>query len=619
VSLDSAVASTGEPTALPDFAALASFARYLERPILHDVSDGTYATEDNGRLYVFRRGGERAAAAVSPSTLELAPRSTASRTAPRPARRRRMIATVVTLLFAATVAFGLLTSFTATNTVPLSRAGVSKWPVTVPEIASTYCSSLGLTNKVIATSATVTGTAANDLVLGRNATGTQALNGGSGNDCIIGGGTSGTVNNFDGGAGTDICIGAPRATNNFTNCEYSGTLPADQAVSFSDWEGVSGTTLASIVTGTPATAISGLDAMETPVNRGDNLGSRIQALVTAPTTGAYTFYIASDDNGRLYLSSNDDAANRKIIASVDSYTASEAWDTSPSQKSASINLVAGQAYYIEAWAKEGGGDDNLAVAWSGPGIARQVLSGSYLSAADTGCSGWCPTDSATPYHALLQTFSGQCADVNGASQTVGTSVIQYGCGSGVNQMWTLASNGSLQVYGSPKCMAPKGASLTADTAVVISACDASASQTWTFTAATGALKAGGLCLEVPGANTAAGTVLAIDTCDGSAEQYWSFATGSSYTPDAPVIATATRATVSGTTCADCTVKISRSSGAVGASGPATTLLGTVTATATGAFTFAPAGALAVGNVITAAAATPLAVSSAAAANVATKS
>jgi signal peptidase I len=619
VSLDSAVASTGQPTALPDFTALASFARYLERPILHDVSDGTYATEDNGRLYVVRRSGERAGAAPSPSTLELAPRVKASRTAPRPARRRRAIVTAVTLAFACAVALGLLTSFTAANTVPLSRAGVSKWPVTVPQIASTYCASLALTNKVIATTSTVTGTSANDLVLGRNATGAQALNGAAGNDCIMGGGTSGTVDNFDGGAGTDICIGAPRATNNFTNCEYDGTLPADQAVSFSDWEGVSGSTLASIPTGTAATSITGLDAMEVPLNRGDNLGSRIQALVTAPTTGAYTFYMASDDNGRLYLSTTSDAANRKIIASVDSYTASEAWDTSPSQTSAPVNLVAGQAYYIEAWAKEAGGDDNLAVAWSGPGITRQVIAGSYLSAASTGCSGWCPTDSATPYHALLQTFSGQCADVNGASQTVATSVIQYGCGSGANQLWTLASNGSLQVYGSPKCLAPKGASLTADTTVVISACDASASQTWTFTAATGTLKAGGLCLEVPGANTAAGTVLAIDTCDGSAEQYWSFVAGPAYTPDAPVVVTATRATVSGTTCADCTVKISRSSGAVGASGPATTLLGTVTASATGAFTFAPAGALVVGNVITAVATTPLAVASAAALNVAIRS
>ena len=64
VSLESAVASTGVPTALPDFTSLASFARYLERPILHDTLNNAYAVEDSGRLYVFRlpRGREAAPA-----------------------------------------------------------------------------------------------------------------------------------------------------------------------------------------------------------------------------------------------------------------------------------------------------------------------------------------------------------------------------------------------------------------------------------------------------------------------------------------------------------------------------------------------------------------------------
>jgi hypothetical protein len=53
--------------------------------------------------------------------------------------------------------------------------------------------------------------------------------------------------------------------------------------------------------------------------------------------------------------------------------------------------------------------------------------------------------------------------------------------------------------------------------------------------------------------------------------------------------------VTGTTCADCTVKVYKSTGAAGASGPASTLLGTVTATANGAFSYAPGSSLAVGT------------------------
>ena len=38
------------------------------------------------------------------------------------------------------------------------------------------------------------------------------------------------------------------------------------------------------------------------------------------------------------------------------------------QRSASVPLVAGQRYYLEALQKEGGGGDHVEVAWAGPGI-----------------------------------------------------------------------------------------------------------------------------------------------------------------------------------------------------------------------------------------------------------
>ena len=44
-----------------------------------------------------------------------------------------------------------------------------------------------------------------------------------------------------------------------------------------------------------------------------------------------------------------------------------------------IKLEAGKKYYIEAHMKEGGGGDNLSVAWQGPGIAQVVIAGSFLS------------------------------------------------------------------------------------------------------------------------------------------------------------------------------------------------------------------------------------------------
>ena len=454
-------------------------------------------------------------------------------------------------------------------------------------------------------------------MLGRNALGSQTLNGGSGDDCIVAGGsTSSTSNTINGGAGTDICIGAPGTSMTFTNCEYTGTPSTGRSVTFSSWTGFSGTALTDIQSYTAATSTSTLDSLETPLDRGDNLGSRLQAYLTVPASGSYTFWMASDDSGRLYLSTDASAANRVAIASVASYTSSRAWDTFPSQQSSPITLVAGQRYYIEAWAKEAGGGDNLAVAWSGPTITRQVISGDYLSTTSAGCSGWCPADGAKPYRAQLTSFARKCADVLNAQTADASPVGDYPCStSATNQAWTLASNGSLQVYNSPKCLMPKGAAIAADTPVVISTCNGSASQTWTYSSSTGILKLGALCLEVPGADTADGVALTIDTCDGAPEQNWAFAAGAAYMPDAPSLVNVSTTSVTGTSCADCTVKVYKSTGAVGAAGPGSTLIGTVTAAATGAFTYAPSGALAVNNIVTANSTSPLNVTSAYAPNV----
>ena len=106
---------------------------------------------------------------------------------------------------------------------------------------------------------------------------------------------------------------------------------------------------------------------EAPNEFAENYGQRMRALVVAPLSGFYTFWIASDDGGALFLSTNEDPAQKVQIAAVGSWTASREWTKEPGQQSATnISLVAGQRYYIEALQKEGGGGDNLAVRWRLP-------------------------------------------------------------------------------------------------------------------------------------------------------------------------------------------------------------------------------------------------------------
>lgn len=72
---------------------------------------------------------------------------------------------------------------------------------------------------------------------------------------------------------------------------------------------------------------------------------------------------------------------------MNGWTNSREWNKYSTQQSTTINLVAGQKYYIEVLHKEATGGDNIAVAWQGPGISQQVIAGTYLSPFIPGGSG----------------------------------------------------------------------------------------------------------------------------------------------------------------------------------------------------------------------------------------
>jgi len=210
---------------VPDFESLATLAQYCERPILRQKLGQfpAYAVEDDGRLYVYRPALRPPQPVVASPTAEPAPRIEALPAplppprAPRSARRR--FARPAGMLFGLALAATLITSFTATNTVPLSHAGVLTQPVDLGQLTPTQCAAIAAQHLLVTTTGTATGTSQNDLILGAAGTGTFNLLGVAGDDCIVGGGGAGTTNKFDGGPGTDVCIGAAGATNTFKNCE----------------------------------------------------------------------------------------------------------------------------------------------------------------------------------------------------------------------------------------------------------------------------------------------------------------------------------------------------------------------------------------------------------------
>jgi hypothetical protein len=120
----------------------------------------------------------------------------------------------------------------------------------------------------------------------------------------------------------------------------------------------------------------------------NNMGAQMLGYFYPDTTGDYVFYVCADDGANLYLSTDDTAANKKLIAqeagwsgkrnytgvgggstveakNSQTFTGTQ-WPTKDAANGgAKITLTKGKAYYIEALVKEGGGGDNLSVSIDG--------------------------------------------------------------------------------------------------------------------------------------------------------------------------------------------------------------------------------------------------------------
>jgi endoglucanase len=196
------------------------------------------------------------------------------------------------------------------------------------------------------------------------------------------------------------------------------------------WLNVTGTAVSSL-TGNAAypnspTGSEQLTSLEGPTNTADNYGARVRGYIHPLVTGAYTFWLASDDGGDLLLSTNDNPANATRIAYVSEWTGSREWTKYASQKSASVTLTAGQKYYVEVLHKEATGGDNFAVSWQGPGIAQAVIGGQFLSPfVPTGTSNFTLTvaKAGTGSGTVNSAPSGiSCGSTCSASYSSGTSV-----------------------------------------------------------------------------------------------------------------------------------------------------------------------------------------------------
>lgn len=167
----------------------------------------------------------------------------------------------------------------------------------------------------------------------------------------------------------------------------SQSCPGLGSINYQRWNNISGGSVSNLTSNpnypnNPSSSGT-LTIFETAQNTGNNLGIKVYGYICPPSSGNYVFWIASDESGELWLSTTINAANKVKIAFNTSATKYRQWNKFASQKSASIALVAGQKYYVEALMKEGTGSDNLSVGWAKPGQSTsspsEVIPGTYLS------------------------------------------------------------------------------------------------------------------------------------------------------------------------------------------------------------------------------------------------
>lgn len=153
--------------------------------------------------------------------------------------------------------------------------------------------------------------------------------------------------------------------------------------SFVEWWNVSAPSRPTIEAGgaPPPQQTYATPSFETGVNNesGNNYANRVSGFFIPPATDNYVFFVNSDDDSDLFLSTDNTPGNKRLIAQEAGWSNPFNWNSvgggsTTGQKrsdqfspdgglttpySTGIHLNAGQSYYIEAVHHEGGGGDNF--------------------------------------------------------------------------------------------------------------------------------------------------------------------------------------------------------------------------------------------------------------------
>jgi len=155
-------------------------------------------------------------------------------------------------------------------------------------------------------------------------------------------------------------------------------------VLYEHWDGIGGVEVADLTGNAnypdnPTGSWMLTNGIDGPVDRADDFGGRITGYIIAPETANYTFLIVTDDKSELWLSTDTDPANVRLVARGNDWAGYNSWgDEHNEVVEADIALQGGAKYYFSGIYKEGGGGDNIQVGWISDGT---VIGTSYSTVA----------------------------------------------------------------------------------------------------------------------------------------------------------------------------------------------------------------------------------------------
>ena len=131
----------------------------------------------------------------------------------------------------------------------------------------------------------------------------------------------------------------------------------------------------------PAASLNVRPNFDDPGGYGANYIQRLSGYFIPPASASYVFFVASDDDSDIFLSTDDTANNKVMIAQETSWAGFDSWlggNSTLSQKRSDqfspdggatlpfvngIPLLAGHLYYIEGVMHQGGGGDDFSVTY----------------------------------------------------------------------------------------------------------------------------------------------------------------------------------------------------------------------------------------------------------------